>query len=278
MSLAWPRIFFPLIWGALTLVLEPWNYRRDRSRSLLGDLAVGQPARLLRLVCGGLAVGFIWELYNIEARGKWIYTVPGFESFKLFEMPLLGFGGFPIFALDCFVVYQSLVLSGVAVAPEPEEDGRRVKPWRTLAAASAAALFSLGALLGMDHFNTDSLRPRVEDLWVASAEVRAQLARTPYGDLFILAEARPEELARETGASIASAEGWVEAARLATLRGIGTENARLLWETGVGSVGELAAADPERLMARLRELASGPRTATPAKVRVWIRAARRAQP
>jgi len=38
LSLTWPKYFFPMIWGALTLLLEPWNYSRDPKRSLLGYL------------------------------------------------------------------------------------------------------------------------------------------------------------------------------------------------------------------------------------------------
>ena len=46
-----------MIWGALTLLLEPWNYSRDPKRSLLGDLSAGRPGRLLRFLVGGMAIG-----------------------------------------------------------------------------------------------------------------------------------------------------------------------------------------------------------------------------
>ena len=277
LSLIWPRLFFPLIWGALTLLLEPWNYRRDPGRSLLGDLAARRPGRILRLVMGGLAIGFIWELYNIESRSKWVYTVPGFESFKLFEMPLLGFGGFPIFALDCFVVYQTLVLAGVAVAAERSGDRgqTRRRTGRTVVSIAAAAVFSLAVLLGMDRWNTDSLRPRVQNLWIAGAEAKERLAATPYADLFELATADPQAVATAAAVPSDLAREWIAAAQLATLRGIGTDNARLLWESGIRSVADLAAADPARLSERLRRLTDRPRAASPPKVRVWVRASRR---
>ncbi len=275
LSLAWPRIFFPMIWGALTLLLEPWNYSRDPKRSLLGDLSLGRPARALRLIAGGLAVGFIWELYNIESRSKWIYTVPGFEEFKLFEMPLLGFGGFPIFALDCFVVYQSLVLAGVALPVERGGATGQRRLGRTLLAALLAAAFSLGVLNGIDRWTTDSLRPRFEDLWLASETDRQRLAET-YDDIFALARARPSEVASAVGTERSRAEDWVAAARLATLRGIGPANARLLWHAGVRSVADLAAADAGALSAQLRDMSRRPRAASPARVRIWVRAAQRA--
>ncbi|UCC49428.1 MAG: DUF4332 domain-containing protein [Gemmatimonadota bacterium] len=278
LSLAWPRLFFPLIWGALTLLFEPWNYRRDPRRSLLGDLAAGRPARLMRLLLGGLAIGFIWELYNIESRSKWVYTVPGFESFKLFEMPLLGFGGFPIFALDCFVVYQTLVLAGVAVAAErsAERGPPRLHVKRTVVSAAVAVAFSLAVLLGMDRWNTDSLRPELQEFWVAGAEARERLAATSYADLFELAAADPQAVATAAGVPPTLAAEWIAAAQLVTLRGIGTDNARLLWEAEVRSVADLAATNSAQLSERLQRMTDRPRAASPPKVRVWVRAAGRA--
>lgn len=277
LSLCWPNIFFPMIWGALTLLIEPLNYRRDPARSLLADLSQGRPGRLLRFLAGGLAVGLLWELYNIESRSKWIYTVPGFESFKLFEMPLLGFLGFPVFALDCFVVYQALVLMRVAVPENQEPVSRRlqIKRRRTVLAAAVAAVFSLAALVGMDRWNTDSVRPEFAELWIVDSKARASLANTEFGDIFALARAGPRELAGRAGVAEATAQAWISAARLATLRGIGIANARLLWRADIQSLGELAASDPSELSERLRELTDRPRAATPAKVRVWVRAARR---
>jgi hypothetical protein len=276
LSLAWPKYFFPMIWGALTLLLEPWNYSRDPKRSLLGDLSSGRPGRLLRFLVGGMAIGFLWEMYNIESLSKWIYTVPGLENFKLFEMPLLGFFGFPVFALDCFVVYQSLLLAGVAVPETIRATDVKLRPGRTAVAAVAAAAFSLAVLFGMDRWNTDSLRPTLPGLWLISPAQQQRLEPTPYRDLFVLADAEPGEVAEAAGTSSSSAEEWVSASQLSTLRGIGTVNARLLWEAGIQSLADLAAAEPDALGADLRGRTPRPRAATPPKIRVWVGAARRA--
>lgn len=272
LTLAWPLYFFPLVWGALTLLLEPWNYWRDPDRSLLGDLERGRPDRLLRLVLAGLVIGFVWELYNIEARGKWIYTVPGLEGFKLFEMPVPGFLGFPVFALDCFVVYQSLVLSGVAV---PWRDHRRIRPVRTAVACLTAMAFMVAVLLGMERWNIDSYTPRLADLWVLDDGEAERLRGLGYGDPFELARADPVTLARGMGIERGEAETRVAAARLVTHRGIGTRNARLLWEIGIRSIPELARADPNPTSAELRRRAGRSRAGAPARVGEWIRSARR---
>ena len=269
LPMVWPRYFFPLVWGTATFLLEPAVYRRDRSRSLLADLEQGRPARLLRLLAGGAAIGFLWELFNIAARGKWIYTVPFFEEAKLFEMPVLGFLGFPPFAVDCFVVWQLLVLGGVAVPLDGRVHPATVR--RRLGVFLAAAVFTAGVALGMERRTISSVRPTLALL----ADVPAtRLAAAGYGDLFTLARAHAADVALRTGVPAGAAVGWVDEARLATLRGIGDENAARLLRAGVRNVDELAAQDPALLAARLR--ASGPGEVLDARVRVWVRAARKA--
>jgi predicted flap endonuclease-1-like 5' DNA nuclease len=141
LPLGWPRLFFPLVWVGPTLLLDPWVHSRDPSRSLLGDLERGRPGRIVRLLAGGALIGLLWELFNARARSKWIYTVPGFEELKLFEMPVAGFLGFPPFALECFVIWQSLVLCGIAVAhPSTAQSPSTVQPGlpRALGARSSS--------------------------------------------------------------------------------------------------------------------------------------------
>jgi predicted flap endonuclease-1-like 5' DNA nuclease len=139
----------------------------------------------------------------------------------------------------------------------------------------AAAAFSLAVLFGMDRWNTDSLRPQLEGLWVASPSAKQSLASTPYRDIFVLAGAEAEDVAEATAGDVSSVGDWVTAAQLSTLRGIGTKNAELMWEIGINSLEELAAADPHWLGEEMRARATRPRTATAPKVRVWVQAARR---
>ncbi|HEY8484679.1 MAG TPA: DUF4332 domain-containing protein [Longimicrobiales bacterium] len=268
LPLLWPKYFFPLIWGATTLLVEPYNYRRDPERSLLGDLERGRPARILRLLLGGAAIGFLWEMYNIRARGKWIYTVPGLEELKLFEMPLLGFLGFPPFALECYTIWQSLVLAGVAVP----HDGRafpasRARRWGT---AVAAVVFSVLVLRGMERYTIGSYTPRLHALEGVPA---AALERAGY-DAFSLARASSPDIASVVGVEPEEAQAWIEAARLAVLRGIGCENANRLKSLGIRSVTDLAAQEPHELADRLRTI-TGARVRD-AQVRLWVRAAQRA--
>jgi len=264
--LAWPHYFFPLVWGATMLLVEPENYKRSRSQSLLADLERGEPGRLLRLLLGGALIGFTWELLNINARGKWIYTVPGAENLKIFEMPVPGFFGFPPFAVECFILWQALVLRGLAVPRigRTREASRRTR----LQAAAGAVLFSVGVLIGMEHMTVDSYTPTLEGIAPGYGE---ELRANGY-DAFSLAKASAQQIAEVAEVDTAIAAGWIQSSRLATLRGISSEHMHLLRQLGINSVEDLARQDPQRLTAELEQTTG--RDFVDARVRVWIRGAR----
>ncbi len=297
-----PSLFFPLIWGATTLLIEPWNQRRAPGRSLLGDLARGDWTRALRLLAAGVAIGLLWETFNAFATTRWIYTVPGLEEGKLFEMPVLGYLGFPVFALDCFVIYQALVTlrvaapgweEGAPVGTEPavvasgrvpasggpRPGGGPERPPAAprlprLLAWAAAGLFSLAVLGGVDRYTVDSFEPRLAELPVLGDEAAHALEAAGYRDLRDLAASDPAALASAAGIGVPEARRVARAARLAALRGMGTTNAAALVATGIEDVCELADAPPGRVARAVRRVRDDPRAGHPARVRVWIRAAR----
>lgn len=110
--LALPHFAYPLLWGVPVLLLEPW-LRRGDGPSLAKDLAAGRPGRILRLLGAGMVCGLWWEAANTVAGGKWIYTVPGLDALRPFEMPLLGFIGFAPFALCLWSMARALVRLGL---------------------------------------------------------------------------------------------------------------------------------------------------------------------
>ncbi len=95
---------FALVWLGFIIVVDPLNYRARRP-SLWGDLAQGYRARLWALLLAGLVCGILWEFWNYWASAKWIYLFPILEQYRIFEMPVLGFLGFPAFALEIFAMY-----------------------------------------------------------------------------------------------------------------------------------------------------------------------------
>lgn len=118
--LLWPVYFYPYVWAALFCLLEPFNMRR-RHPSLFDDLRVGDWRPVVSLALGALLCGFFWELWNYHAYPKWTYRTPGVEFWYVFEMPLLGYIGYPPFALE---LYALLHLFGrrfsVHLGPAPD--------------------------------------------------------------------------------------------------------------------------------------------------------------
>jgi len=105
--LAWPQYFFSAVWLGPIFLLDPLLERLGL-RSLSLHAASAERRRIWCLLLGGLACGIMWEFWNFWAGARWVYTVPFFGHLKIFEMPLLGFLGFPPFALECWVLYHLL--------------------------------------------------------------------------------------------------------------------------------------------------------------------------
>jgi len=108
LPLLWPREFFPLTWLWAFFIFDPINHRAGRP-SILYELSQGRGGLLVQLLLAGFICGGFWETWNFWAGTKWVYTVPPpFDQLKIFEMPVLGFLGFPPFALECYAMYHYL--------------------------------------------------------------------------------------------------------------------------------------------------------------------------
>jgi hypothetical protein len=103
-----PQQFFPLTWLCMFLFLDPINWRAGRP-SILKELSKSNASLFCQILVAGMICGGCWEFWNSWAGTKWVYTVPApFDKLKLFEMPCLGFFGFPPFALECYAMYHFL--------------------------------------------------------------------------------------------------------------------------------------------------------------------------
>jgi hypothetical protein len=107
LPLVFPRYAFPLIWGAFFFLLDPFCDLLGGD-CLIVRFAQGERREHLCLLAAGLICGLWWDSWNYFAITKWVYTLPVLNFAKVFEMPLLGYLGFPVFALEAAVMYNFL--------------------------------------------------------------------------------------------------------------------------------------------------------------------------
>ncbi len=108
------RYLFALVWVGFVLFLDPLNYRWG-GRSLLREWESGSASTFFSFFASGLVCGVLWEFWNYWAAARWLYIFPILQGLKIFEMPLPGFLGFPAFALECFVMFESLKVAANAL-------------------------------------------------------------------------------------------------------------------------------------------------------------------
>ena len=97
------------MWLAWILLLDPINCWVG-APSIIGDWRAGRYGRTLALLLAGMTCGFLWEFWNYWAVAKWTYHLPflgGLEEYRFFEMPAVGLLGFPPFAIECWVLFQT---------------------------------------------------------------------------------------------------------------------------------------------------------------------------
>ncbi len=278
-----PEYFFPLIWVGFIFLLEPFNYRFG-GKSLLRDLEEGNPRKIYLLLVAGLICGLLWEFWNFWALSKWVYTVPFFEKTKGFEMPFLGFLGFPPFTVQAYVMYNfvSLFRSGRGWVESTYHLNmeKRTRSLMLILTAVLIASFSVLIFRAIDSYTVDSYYPRLEDAYWIEPQYREEMPKvgiTSLGDLLSKTREKDErdELALRLLIPKEVLIQWVEKARLARLKGLGVENLRLLEKVGIDSISVLAKENPESLYDKLEQ---APRDRVPPReaiLRIWVREAQK---
>jgi hypothetical protein len=154
-----PRYGFPCIWLSFVFFLEPVNYWRG-ARSLLKDWERGDWQRLYNLLFAGMICGVLWEFWNFWAKAKWVYAIPFFGWFKLFEMPLLGFLGFLPFAVECYVIYNFICLlqrrEGWEGRSEPSMKNKSLRFPVQMAFVAGIFIFSIVGFTMIDSYTVKS--------------------------------------------------------------------------------------------------------------------------
>jgi hypothetical protein len=278
-----PKYFFPLIWVGFIFLLEPFNYRFG-GRSLLKDLEKGTPKKIYLLLVAGLICGFLWEFWNFWAHSKWVYTVPFFEKMKGFEMPFLGFLGFPPFTVQAYIMYSFISL--FRFQRGWEESTYRLnleKKTGTLTTVLTAILlvsFSILIFRAIDLKTVDSYEVRLKDAYWIEPQYRKELPKvgiTNLDDLLSKTKEKKDrdELALRLLISKEELTYWVERTRLVQLKGLGVENLRLLEGVGIHSISALSAEDPELLYKKMEHAFQGNPFPQKAKLMIWIKEAQK---
>ncbi len=130
---------FAAVWLGFIPLLEP-VLERLGVRSASGEWLRGDRRPAAALLLGGFVCGLLWEAWNYQAYAHygayWVYTIP--QALRLFglhygQMPALGLGGFPPFALELHAFYLTFkaLLGGARVfggASDEREPGGRELP------------------------------------------------------------------------------------------------------------------------------------------------------
>jgi hypothetical protein len=124
-----PDQAYPLVWVAPLLVLDGVADLRGRL-NVFALVREGRAGPVLLIAVAGLGTGILWELWNWGAVPHWDYRIPYLGFLPVFEMPILGYLGYPPFALvaDAFVRATLGGRGGLSEEPvtDPGQEGSRV--------------------------------------------------------------------------------------------------------------------------------------------------------
>jgi hypothetical protein len=235
-----PSQCFFLAWIFLIPIIEGYNYAKGHW-CFTRDLERGETGNLVSSALSGLVCGLLWEAWNYWAISKWVYSVPVFETFKLFEMPLLGYFGFVFFAFET-ILFIALI-----------RDSLLVRRHRLLTGV-IALVFSLASFAAIDRYTVFSYTACIDQLSFLSQDKREELKREGLRTSFAI---DPQQLNQEEKAYLA----------LLHLKGLGPANLEKLRQRGIKSVPELAGMTEEQLSKIIGEK-------NKQRLRVYLRAAR----
>lgn len=260
LPLIWPKYFFAFTWGFAFFFLDPWLYKRG-GRSILGQLKKGDSTRFIALLVSGFICGGLWEGWNLLARSKWIYTVAGFEQLKIFEMPILGFLGFPPFVLECYAMvnFINYFRNGRSWERDPEDNARRkgmrLKP--ALVAWIVASLLSLATFAGIFYITVSSYSLPIKQVLAGGLSegtiaaldeagvIYSHHFMDRWGDVLWNDEEKPPSMDYGDFLALCSL------CSLAETKGMGLRYALILMKMRIMDVQELAEWNPERLSRRM---------------------------
>jgi hypothetical protein len=117
-----PEQAFPLVWVAPWCVLDGVAELRGRRPNVLALVREGRAGPVLLIAMAGLVTGILWELWNWGAVPHWDYRIPYVGFLPLFEMPVLGYLGYPPFAVLADAFLRTVTGGAGGLTEEPVTD------------------------------------------------------------------------------------------------------------------------------------------------------------
>ena len=103
--LIWPTYLFPMTWLCLFFIFDPINNLTGRP-SIIAQVKNGDYRTIVAFALGALVCGFFWEMWNRDASVSWEYNIGYLDFARIFQMPLLGYGGYLPFGLETYAVFH----------------------------------------------------------------------------------------------------------------------------------------------------------------------------
>lgn len=98
-----PDALFALLWVSPLLILVA-QQTLSRRPTIFAPLSHGDWRPVVSAALAALICGFFWELWNIGSLARWHYAIPYVDRYRIFAMPVLGYGGYLPFGLECLAV------------------------------------------------------------------------------------------------------------------------------------------------------------------------------
>jgi len=237
-----PDYLFPFTWFFLLLILDGFNYGCGYN-SFIKDFEEGNATNFTAALLSGLICGILWETWNAFSVSKWIYSVPFLEDVKIFEMPVPGYIGFPVFALETIAFVNLL---------------RGIRSYRLslILFAAIGIVLSVISFRLIDRYTVFSFAPKITDVQFIGKEKIDYLAKSGISTTFEIKDGLLDSKEKEE-------------IELLHLKGLGHKNYLKLKSHGIGSIETLSKLSDTELSRILDEK-------NLRRIRVYLKAARHA--
>jgi len=109
----YPDYLFPLLWISPLLIISALQTLFGND-NIFTPIRRGDWSNIVGVALSALVCGLFWEMWNYFSLAKWEYAVPFVNRFHIFEMPVLGFGGYLPFGLECLIALKLIPEKEVA--------------------------------------------------------------------------------------------------------------------------------------------------------------------